>query len=161
MTTKYSALSRHLSIDHLTAATSISQQWAFAIYGRYSSRSKSAVHSHRSPARQSQSISAFGCVKCKPPLMYRHSYTRSIYGIVRILINLRICYSNLYFRTVALLEHGIHVMFVADGKPPQLKAETIRRRLHGPMLVERNGRKPVNRSRFAVCMREVFVLAYL
>ena len=37
--------------------------------------------------------------------------------------------SGLFYRTINLLEHGIKVAYVFDGKPPQLKAEEIKKRL--------------------------------
>ncbi len=37
--------------------------------------------------------------------------------------------SGLFYRTINLLEHGIKVAYVFDGKPPQLKAQEIKKRL--------------------------------
>lgn len=37
--------------------------------------------------------------------------------------------SGLFFRTVNLLEENVRVVYVFDGQPPELKKETIRRRL--------------------------------
>jgi len=37
--------------------------------------------------------------------------------------------SGLFFRTINFLQNGIKVVYVFDGQPPQLKVETIRRRI--------------------------------
>ena len=65
---------------------------------------------------------------------------------------------NVFFRTLYLASLGVHPVFVVDGVPPEIKRETIVKRLQarGEHVVNNTQKqKKLNRSKFTMRCNEV------
>ena len=61
---------------------------------------------------------------------------------------------NIFFRVLHLTRLGVKLVFVTDGKPPELKWDTIIKR-SPPKNKEWTPGSPVGRSHFEFCVKEV------
>lgn len=54
--------------------------------------------------------------------------------------------NGLFYRTINFVEHGIKPVYVFDGKPPELKAREIEKRMHVRMEAEKKYREALRRG---------------
>ena len=71
---------------------------------------------------------------------------------------------NVFFRTMYLASLGVRPVFVVDGVPPEIKRETIGKRLQARRGYASNGGQKLgklNRSKFAMQCSEVRIYTFM